>query len=74
MTDRELRRRAFYLVPKENRVVVVKELSDHYLTVEDPTDGTVWTLRREPFEDELEKDRIVRVTPNWEPAGQPVEA
>lgn len=70
---RDLERRGFYRVPKENRVVIVKELTDDYLTVEDPTDGTVWTLNRQTFEEELAAERIVRVTPNWEPYGRPVE-
>lgn len=70
----ELERRAFYMVPKENRVVVVKEIADDYLTVEDPSDGTVWTLNRATFEEALGRERVIRVEPNWRPADEPVVA
>lgn len=70
---RELERRGFYRVPKENRVVVAKEITDDYLTVEDITDGTLWTLNRETFDEALGRERIIRVSPNWEPYGRPVE-
>lgn len=69
MVDATVRRRGFYLLPNEDRVVVVTALTDTHVTAEDPTDGTTWTVRRGPFEAELDAGRIVRVSPNWEPAG-----
>lgn len=75
MSERDLRRLAYYLVPEkqDNRVVQLLEMGEDTLVVMEPETRTRWTIRRAPFEQRLMDGRVVEVTPRWEPAGQTVE-
>lgn len=75
MSDRELQRLSFYLVPEKsrNRVVQLVVMSERNLTVKEVETGTTWTISRQPFERRLKDGRVVEVEPRWEPAGQTVE-
>jgi len=56
----------FYMM-ESGRVVRPTTITPEYLTLEDVADGTVWTVRRGPFEQHVAEGFVQRVRPNWEP-------